>query len=207
MKPLLVVHLKAALPCNVWWIAALAGIAISCNLFETRPADTPAQTGADFRPPTEPSIVFSNMVNAFRDLNSLNYVRCFSDSAVTGKAYRFEATPQAQSNYGDVFQEWTRQSEQQYFDNIRVNLPQGSTMVLEFTFTVQSIQTDSAQFEASYRLVVPHSRSSLGQEARGRSQFFLAADRSRNWSIWRWVDWANNQTDLTWSEFKGVFGR
>jgi hypothetical protein len=147
------------------------------------------------------------MINAFRDLNSLNYVRTFSDSAATDRLYRFEPTPQAQSKYGDVFQNWNRASEQQYFDNFRARIPQGSAATLELSFSVQIIQSDSAQFEATYRLVIPHTQSGVPQEARGHSQFFLVADRSRSWSIWRWVDLPLNQTDVTWSELKGAFGR
>ncbi|HWP83150.1 MAG TPA: hypothetical protein VNN76_10905 [Bacteroidota bacterium] len=185
----------------------MAFSALSCNIFETRDPEPPTQSSSSFQPPTEPSIVFSNMINAFRDLNSLNYLRSFSDSAATNRSYRFEPTPQAQSKYGDLFQSWTRTSEQQYFDNFRTRVPQGSVATLELSFSVQIIQSDSAQFEATYRLVIPHTQPSVAQEARGHSQFFLVVDRSRNWSIWRWVDLPLNQQDVTWSELKGAFGR
>jgi hypothetical protein len=147
------------------------------------------------------------MVNAFRDLNSVNYLASFSDSMTTSRTFLFEPTQQAQTRYGDLFQSWTRLSEQQYFDKIRANLPQGAVGTLELNFMIELVQSDSAHFEATYRVFVPHTQSGVGQEARGRSQFFLVADRFRNWFIWRWVDLPINPDDVTWSELKGAFGR
>jgi hypothetical protein len=185
-----------------------ACIQFSCNIFETRDPEPPSQSSSNYVPPTDPSIVFSNMVSAFRDLNSLNYVKSFADSSTSDRSFSFEPTPQAKLKYGGVFLTWTRQSEQQYFENLRSNIPSGSSATLTFdVLNAQSLQSDSAQYEATYRLNVQHSLPNVPTLASGRAQFFLIADRSRNWVIWRWVDLAANPNDFTWSDLKGEFGQ
>lgn len=180
----------------------------ACDIFQTRDPEPPSQSSSNFLPPTEPPIVFTNMISAFRDLNSVNYLRSFSDTASSGRNFQFEPNPQSRLRYGGVFLNWTRQSEQQYFENMNSRLPSGTAPILVFeSLSAQSIQSDSAQYEATYRLTVPHSQPSIPTEARGRAQFFLLADKSRSWSIWRWVDIQINQNTFSWSDFKGEFGQ
>jgi hypothetical protein len=181
---------------------------IACNIFETRDPELPSQSSSTFIPATEPSLVFSNMTSAFRDLNSVNYLKAFSDSSSAGRSFSFEPTQQAKIKYGGVFLTWSRQSEQQYFENLRSKIPTGSAATLSFeSLTVQSLQSDSAQYEATYRLTVPHTVATLPTEARGKAQFMLIADRSRNWVLWRWIDLTTNTSTFSWSDLKGAFGQ
>jgi hypothetical protein len=180
----------------------------ACNIFETRTPEPPSQTSSNFVPATEPSIVFSNMSNAFRDLNSVNYLKSFADSSSAGRGFSFEPTAQARIKYGGVFLNWGRQSEQQYFENLRSKIPSGSTAILVFqTLTVQSLQSDSAQYEATYTLTAPHTVASVPKSATGKAQFFLLADRSRSWVIWRWIDEPTGSGNFAWSDLKGEFGQ
>jgi len=188
-------------------LIALAAM-VSCNIFETREPEPPTQSSSNYIPPSEPSLVLSNMANAFRDMNSVNYLKSFADSATSGRSFAFEPTPQAKLKYGGVFLSWAKQSEQQYFENVRSKIPSGSSASLAFdALTAQSLQSDSAQYEATYRLTAQHSVASIPKEARGRAQFFLLADRSRNWVIWRWVDVPTGASTFTWSDLKGEFGQ
>ncbi|HEY5615782.1 MAG TPA: hypothetical protein VIL52_07135 [Bacteroidota bacterium] len=180
----------------------------ACGIFEPRDPDPPAQSGSNYIPPTEPSLVFTNMVNAFRDMNAVNYVRSFADIATAGRNYIFEPTSEARQRYGTIFVEWTRQSEQQFFENMKSRVQSGTAPSLEFlTQVAQSIQSDSAQYEVTYRLNVPHGQTNIPTQAQGRAVFYMIADNSRNWVIWRWVDIAQAQDDFTWSDFKGQFGQ
>jgi hypothetical protein len=180
----------------------------SCNIFETRSPEPPTQSSSSYTPATEPSLVFTNMSNAFRDLNSLNYLKSFADSSTAGRSFSFEPTPQAKVKYGGAFLFWNRQSEQQYFENLRSKIQSGSTASLVFqTLTVQSIQSDSAQYEATYTVTVPHTVASVPKQATGKAQFLLLADRSRNWVIWRWIDVPTTSNAFTWSDLKGEFGQ
>jgi hypothetical protein len=179
-----------------------------CNLFETRDPEPPSQSSSTFVPATDPSLVFSNMTSAFRDLNSVNYLKAFADSSSSGRNFSFEPTQQAKIKYGGVFLTWNRLSEQQYFENLRSKIPSGSAATLSFeSLTVQSLQSDSAQYEATYRLTVPHTVATLPTQATGKAQFLLIADRSRNWVIARWVDLTISTSTFSWSDLKGAFGQ
>jgi hypothetical protein len=59
------------------------------------------------------------------------------------------------------------------------------------------------QYEATYQLVV-YVQPDITFRAEGRAQFVLVADRFRNWAIRYWVDFAQNQTDTTWSDLKAI---
>jgi hypothetical protein len=180
----------------------------ACNIFETRDPEPPSQSGSTFVPATDPSLVFSNLTSAFHDLNSVNYVKSLADSTSAGRNFSFEPTQAAKVKYGGVFLTWNRQSEQQYFENLRSKIPTGSGATLSFeSLTVQSLQSDSAQYEATYRLTVPHTVATLPTEATGKAQFFLIADRSRNWVIWRWIDLTTSTSTFSWSDLKGAFGQ
>ncbi len=178
----------------------------ACNIFETRTPEDPEQVSSNYIPPTQPDHVFTNMTNAFRDLNSVNYSKSFADSSTSGRTFRYEATPQARSRYAGVFAHWTRQSEQQYFENIRSRLSLGAIPTLNINITAQTLSSDTAFFEAAYQLNIPQQAVSP-KEARGRAHFYLVVDRTGSWSIWRWIDIANAPTDMTWSDIKGEFGQ
>lgn len=151
--------------------------------------------------------MFSNLVNSLADLNSLNYLRCLVDTSKYRQSFQFEPTAQSRLQYG-TFLNWTRQSEQQYFENVKSKLQPNSTITLEFiTLVRQSLPSDSTQYEATYRLTVPHTQPNIPKVAVGRALFYLVVDDSRTWVIQRWVDIALNQTDFTWSDLKGLFAQ
>jgi len=187
------------------FLALTLAFASSC-IFDTRTPDNPAEPSANYKPPTEATDVFLNMANAFADKNVLNYRKSFADSATAGRSFAFEPTSQSLSKYG-VFVGWSRQSEEQYFNNITVQLQPLSAPSLLFTFGTQSVSSDSAFFEGSYQLTVPHTKSSVPQISLGQVQFYLLKDNIQNWVIWRWVDLPNQQGDFTWSDLKGEFGQ
>jgi hypothetical protein len=181
---------------------------VSCNLFKTRTPDEPSQQSSNYTPPTDPSLVFQNMVNAFHDMNTVNYLRSFADTVSSDFVFTFQPTPHARSQYSSSFIEWTKLSEQQYFTALLSKLQAGTSPTLEFlTSTTQGTTSDSIQYEVTYRLTLPLSQSNIPPQIQGSAQFFLVADRSRNWVIRRWDDFALNQNDFTWSDLKGSFAQ
>jgi hypothetical protein len=182
-------------------------LALSCNLFQTRDPENPVQSSANFSPPTDVNIVLENMSNAFQDLSSFNYVQSFSDTALSGRTFSFKTSTQAASQYSGLFSEWSRQSEQQYFDNFKTQLQSNAVPTLVLNITSESITADSALVEGTYQLTIPHTKPAIEQSASGRLQFFLIKDSREYWVISRWVDLANQTGDFTWSHFKGVFGQ
>jgi len=148
------------------------------------------------------------MVNAFHDMNTVNYLRSFADTVSSDFVFTFEPTPQARLHYSSSFIEWTKLSEQQYFTALLSKLQTGASPTLEFlTLTPQGTTSDSIQYEATYRLTVPLTQSNIPTQIQGNAQFFLVSDRSRNWVIRRWDDFAQNQNDFTWSDLKGSFAQ
>ena len=180
----------------------------SCNIFETRTPESPAQTSSNYSPPINASDVFDNMQFAFSDLNTVNYLKSFSDSTTSGRAFQFDPSPQARSQYIGVFIIWTRRSEQQYFDNMKSKIATGSTASLTFSLNPISIQSDSAQYDADYQMTIPHTQANIAKVFQGRAQFFLIKDRvSSTWTISRWIDFRDAQNDLGWSDLKGAFAQ
>lgn len=190
-------------PPIVLLLLALALQGSGCGIFETRTPEEPEQVSSNFVPPTEPSIVFTNMTNAIGDLNSVNYMRSFADSS----AFQFDASPVARTRFAALFQTWNREAEQRWFETMKSRLPAGTSPSLTLTIDQQSLGTDSVVVDATYRLQVPHQSASYPTAAQGRAQFALAPDRNRNWSITRWIDLPNSQNDFTWSEMKGEFAQ
>ena len=180
----------------------------ACGIFETRTPDPPSQLSSNFVPPTDPSLVFQNLINAFSDRNSVNYLKCLSDSTTGLPPFHYDPDPQARANYAAVFALWTRQSEQQSFEAMKAQLATGTTMTLQFiSLTATSLGADSAQYDARYQLTVPHTRTGIQTVATGRALFALGSDRSRNWAIVRWTDVVLTSGDFTWSDLKGAFGQ
>jgi hypothetical protein len=189
-------------------LAFLLGGLSACGIFDTRDPQSPSQLSSSFVPPTDPPIVFQNLTGAFTDQSALNYVRCFADSSTGLPPFRFDAEPNARLVYSGAFSVWNRTSEQQYFEAMKAQLTPGAGMTLEFvTLTPTSLSSDSAQYDSQYRLTVPHTRSGVPTVAVGRSVFWLASDRSRNWAIVRWTDLELKAGDFTWSDLKGTFGQ
>ena len=182
-------------------------LVLNCNIFETRDPENPVQSSATFTPPTDVDIVFDNMTSAFSDLSSFNYIQSFSDSALSGRNFSFQPSSQAASQHSGVFASWTRQSEQQYFDNFKTQLQPNAVPSLVLTVESESISADSAIIEGTYQLTIPHTKPAVEQSASGRFQFFLIKDSREYWVVRQWIDLASQPTDFTWSDFKGVFGQ
>ncbi len=123
--------------------------------------------------------------------------------------FDFEPTPQARSQYTGVFLNWTKQSEQQYFDNMKSKIPAGSAVSVTFsTLTPVSTETDSAQYSAKYQLTVPHTQANIPKVFNGSAQFYLLRDPvSSTWYIWRWIDFPDAENDTSWSDLKGAFAQ
>jgi hypothetical protein len=186
-------------------IAALSLALAACGVLETRTPQPPAQTSSTFVPATSPSIVLDNLINAVRERNTDNYIRCLVDSNFSDKRFSFVPTQQAQSIYAIKFNSWSLSSERGYFENLKSQTPSTATALLFFSSQkFEGVQSDSALFTGAYDLVFQHDQSGVSQEAKGTLQFYLATDRNKLWSIYRWID-LQTGSDFSWSEMKGRF--
>jgi hypothetical protein len=192
-------------PITLVLIAALSLAPAACGILETRTPQPPAQTSSTFVPATSPSIVLDNLINAVRERNTDNYIRCLVDSNFSDKRFSFVPTQVAQSTYAIKFISWSLSSERGYFENLKSQTPSTATALLFFSSQkFGSVQSDSALFTGAYDLVFQHDQSGVSQEAKGTLQFYLATDRNKLWSIYRWID-LQSGSDFSWSEMKGRF--
>ncbi len=176
----------------------------ACDLFKTRTPDNPVQSNSSYPPPTSPAIVFQNLEKAFNEMNSLYYMASFADTSKSAYSFSFEPTARAKSNFPGTFTNWSKISEQAYFDIVGAKLQKGKAPSLTFlTLDQQNPQPDSVQYDATYQLVV-YVRPDITFQAEGRAQFVLVADRFRNWAIRYWIDFAQSQSDTTWSDLKAI---
>jgi hypothetical protein len=178
----------------------------NCGIFEPRESAPPDQSSSTYIPPVEPKIVFDNMIAAVREMNTVNYAKSFCDTSTSGAQFVFQPTPEVNSKYSVIFSGWNKTSEQQYFLKM-AKAPKDSAPTLTLTLNQLSLQSDSAQYTATYKLVIPHLQLGVATVANGRAQFILISDRSRNWSIKYWADFPLAANDFTWSNFKALYGQ
>jgi len=190
-------------------ISTLVGVVLGvvwmlgCGLFDPRDPEDPISVRSTFTLPTDPATVLSNMTAALRELNSVNYLRCLSDTS-SGGTFQFGPTPAAAAVYG-VFAAWDRSSEEAWFLNARSRLPTGTSMSIVFSSPVsQGVQPDSVTLDVPYDLSVPHGQEGIPQRVVGRSLLTMILDRrTGTWSIRRWQDIALSSSQPTWSDIKG----
>jgi hypothetical protein len=175
-----------------------------CDLFTTRTPEKPSETSSSFIPPTSPSIVIDNFINAIRERNTENYVSCFVDSTFSSYRFSFQAAQTAQTVYGSLFLDWNLTSERTYFENLRSRVPTGGESTLILTDDRLSLQADSAVYTATYTLIVQHTVQNIPQQAQGTLQFTLSPDLYNNWAIHRWID-NKAGNDSSWSDLKARF--
>jgi hypothetical protein len=156
-------------------------------------------------PATSPSIVLDNLINAVRERNTDNYIRCLVDSNFSDKRFSFIPTQEAQSKYAIKFNSWSLSAERGYFENLKSQTPSTATALLFFSSQkFEMVQSDSALFTGAYDLVFQHDQSGVPQEAKGTLQFYMTTDRNKLWTIYRWID-LQTGSDFSWSEMKGRF--
>jgi len=184
----------------------LAGFMLSgCGIFETRGAEEPgAGTGSGFQQPDRPELVISNLQSAVANLNTVNYIRSLNEES-------FEFTPAsvALDNDPQLWQSWSTEDEETYFNNLRASAQNQSGHVLQLSNEQRTTLPDGGErITASYSLSVFHNRTSTSvpNVATGNFIMDLVQDESGLWSIASWTD-NGSGSSFTWSDFKAVFYR
>ena len=188
---------------DVRWLAIGLVALFGCGLFEPRNPEPPGQTSLDYIPATVPGIVMSNLKNAIAQKNVDNYVRSFSDPAVSSVTFVFNPSADASSIYPNV-REWTFADEREYFQNLVAKADGFSSLIL--TPKDSLIGGTEATYNFDYLLSFQHTdAATFPTTARGNLQFILAPDEANIWSIFSWSDFSTS-AEITWSSFKGKFG-
>ncbi len=179
-------------------------LAASCGLFEPRDPEDPSQSSLNFKPPTDPSIVISNLQSAIEQKNAANYISCFGDETKGQAPFVFIPSPEAAALYAAVLDNWTLDDEQSYFLNL---IARGGTQAfasLSLTAKGSTVSADSVVYGYDYILVFEHSETGFPKTARGTLQFTLRVTQSNIWTIQRWMDFSTTG-EVSWSHFKGKF--
>ncbi|MBI4534872.1 MAG: hypothetical protein HY708_01250 [Ignavibacteriae bacterium] len=181
----------------------LCGLALRCSLFEPREPEPPTQSSFDFRPPTVPGIVITNLQSAVAQKNVANYISCFADPSRTSREFSFEPSADASALYPSVLRNWTFEDEQSYFQNLVAKATPNGFSNLLLIPKDSIITADSVIFSFDYTFTFDHTEAGFPSTARGTLQFSLGAENSF-WMIYRWSDFKTTD-DITWSSFKGKF--
>ncbi len=174
----------------------------SCDLFNTRTAETPNQPRTNFQQAITPDLLIENLVNSLHDKSVENYLSCLSDSSFTNKGFVFSPSSGALSQFPSLAGNWTEKNEEQYFNNLKVKVPDNLPVTLTLTNESYSPQGDSVIYTASYFLSVPTQDPNLPQSYQGDLRFNIVRDSRAIWSIYYWQDSKNSQLP-SWSELKG----
>ena len=176
----------------------------SCDIFNTRDAEIPEQPRSNFQQPVEPEFVINNIINSLSDKNVENYLACFSDSNFSGKSFSFSPSGGAASQFPALADMWNKKNEEQYFNNLKIKVPETALITLTFTNQNYSPQGDSLIYTAAYSLNVPHNDSNIPTNYQGDLSFSMIRDSRSTWSIYYWTDTKSGELP-SWSELKGRF--
>lgn len=175
-----------------------------CDLFTTRDAEQPETSRSEYQTAFTPEILISNLVNSLKDKNSENYLSCLSDSAFTDKIFSFLPSSEALSQFPALGDNWSKKNESQYFNNIKIKIPDAQPIILNLTNTSTSLHGDSLTYLASYSLDSPFTDENIPSHYQGDLIFEMIRDSRLVWSIYFWRDIKSSGLP-SWSELKGRF--
>lgn len=175
-----------------------------CDLFSTRPAETPNTSGTVFQPATTPDILISNFQNSLADNNVVNYLTCLVDSNFSNKRFHFTPSASAVSQFPSLIDNWDLKHEEQYFNNLMSKVLENTSISLNFSNVNSSQFSDSLIYSASYTLTVPLTDQNIPQDYQGDLKFTMIRDSRSVWVIYNWQDTKNSDLP-SWSDLKGRF--
>lgn len=188
---------------EIFAISLLCLLVTSCDVFNTREPEPPDSGKSTFIPPTNYDIVISNFQNAIKDINTSNYISCFSE-----KGYEYKPSSDIMATYNDLFSNWDVNSEKFYFSGVlseNTNSEQGKISWSSPNYELTT--TDSVVFIANYKLTYKFLQKGL-TEYSGRMELTIFRDLSTGlWSIKRWHDYQQNNDTIkeTWSNLKAKY--
>lgn len=185
-------------PARILAVALLAALS-SCNVFDTRDPELPSTTTSTFEPPVTPETVLRNLRNAIGENNPDNYIRCFTDTALT--PFTFVPSADIRPN----FPEWSLTEEQRYFRSMGSRLD--GTPVLTDSVQNANFYNDST-FTVRYSLYFPHKDLQAPRFVQGSMLLHIGVDQQGRWAIDRWEDIRDpGLPDSTWSYLRFWFNR
>ncbi len=175
-----------------------------CDLFTTREPETPQLPRNDYPAAVTTDILITNFINSIKNKDLENYLACLSDPSFTSKIFSFLPSSEALSQFPALGDNWTKINESQYFNNLKVRVPDELPITLSLSNSTSSVHGDSITYVASYSLNVPLNDVTIPSNYQGELIFELIRDSRSVWTIYFWRDIKRNDSP-SWSELKGRF--
>ncbi len=177
-------------------------VIVGCDILSTRDPETPIQPGTSLQQATVPSILFTNLIESFGKKVTENYLNCLADSSLIDKDFKFYPAGSSINKF-NVLQNWTRDSERRYFNNLKNNALANKSIELSLLNEVANLQGDEAIYQFEY--TISFENISTGQEIyKGNVEFKIKIDRNNVWVITEWTD-RSIQGFNCWSDLKGRY--
>ena len=186
---------------NLIFIMLLFSV-ISCDIFETRDAESPDQSRSNFIPATSPEILIQNLINSFADKDVVNYQNTFV-TGLSNRVFTFIPSSTALSRFQNLWPTWNIDAEVQYFNNMKTSVPDELPVLLSglsLSPKSFSIFGDSLKYNSEYFISVPQ-RNSETLIFQGNLELSMI-NLSTVWLVYFWKDNAI-EDNPSWSDLKG----
>lgn len=187
---------------NKIYIILFISFIVGCDLIETRSPEEPSAPRSDFLTPTQPSILFLNLKNSFKEKVVENYTQCFIDESFLSDEFEFIPSSGSVAQFS-VLSDWEKDFEEQYFNNLKSQIKPESQIVLEFQNEINITRADSAIFQYEYFMTVPILEGDAIVYS-GNVIFTIKLDSRSFWVITKWEDLKKEEFP-SWSELKGTY--
>lgn len=193
------------MPINVLSCFRLLFVKLACigfsSCFNTRTPEIPSGP-TNWTPPTEPRILLANFAQAAKDVDLVNYKRCFKT-----ETFRYQADPTVSANNQGIFNNWGWDDEQQFLNNLMVRKSPTATIngLQLLNEQTNNFTVDSLEYTANYTYTMATTDTGLvATTFTGIVIFRMVRSLSNEWQI---VYWADNQRDNQpcWSDLKVYF--
>jgi hypothetical protein len=176
-------------------------VLVSCDIFETRNAETPEDTRSNYTSPFRHEDLISNLINSFSDKNAENYKKSFAIAPeLTTFTFSFTPSGQALSQY-QIWEGWSVEDEFRYFTNLVNSTPAQFPITLSLSNELFSPSNDVFIYTADYFISVPQLNADPKTYS-GSLKFYLTTNINNFWVIFKWEDIAESGS-LSWSDLKG----
>lgn len=182
----------------------LWSVATSCNLFETRSPEEPDQSPVAFFPATNPTQLIQNFTNSIKYKRPQNY----SDCLINDQRFNFSASADAFAQYQSIFNRWTYQDENRFFQSLVSNVSSQNLISISFDkISFNYASPDSIIFNANYEISFVLKQSSMSDNYAGSMQMTFVPTSDGVYKILRWSDYPSKNDSLipTWSTLKARF--
>ncbi|RMH74396.1 MAG: hypothetical protein D6683_12780 [Actinomyces sp.] len=178
-------------------LASLVGAA-GCDVFSPRTPEPPLEAAGTYEQPDTPEQVIANLQAAVAELNTLNYRRSLAEDLTF--------TPTATAEARDpVWTGWGLAEEERYFSTLAAAARTGTGHRLDLNDrTLTLIDADRQVLDATYLLIVNHTRADAPTTVQGRLQWVLVRGTDGLWRLREWVD-RELGSNPSWSDLKAAF--